>query len=402
MESLQERFCRYVRVETTADESSLSYPSSDGQRELAALLSEELASMGLNVGVSEHAIVTAELPGNVDTAPTICWLAHMDTSPEASGANVDPRVVAYKGGDIVLQNGRVISAADLEGMAGKTLVVTDGTTLLGADDKAGIAVVMEAVARLLIEPERPRCPIKIVFTCDEEIGRGTDKIDVEKLGAVCGYTLDGESEGLIENETFSADVCSVTITGRNIHPGLAYKKMVNALRAGADFISRLPRGLSPEETRERDPFLHPYAMSGGVEEMSFRVLLRGFDEQALKMEREILQSVARETEANWPGVMVKLDFREQYRNMAQFLSKEPRAVVLAERAYKKVGVEPVFKAIRGGTDGSKLSEKGLPTPNLSTGMHNFHSVLEYACLEEMETAVKVLLELAWLWAQERA
>ncbi len=358
--------------------------------------------MGLNVGVSEHAIVTAELPGNVDTAPTICWLAHMDTSPEASGANVDPRVVAYKGGDIVLQNGRVISAADLEGMAGKTLVVTDGTTLLGADNKAGIAVVMEAVARLLIEPERPRCPIKIVFTCDEEIGRGTDKIDVEKLGAVCGYTLDGESEGLIENETFSADVCSVTITGRNIHPGLAYKKMVNALRAGADFISRLPRGLSPEETRERDPFLHPYAMSGGVEEMSFRVLLRGFDEQALKMEREILQSVARETEANWPGVMVKLDFREQYRNMAQFLSKEPRAVVLAERAYKKVGVEPVFKAIRGGTDGSKLSEKGLPTPNLSTGMHNFHSVLEYACLEEMETAVKVLLELAWLWAQERA
>lgn len=401
MQSLQERFCRYVRVETTANESSSSYPSSAGQRDLGELLLEELRGLGLKAEISEHSIVIADLPGNVEEAPTICWLAHMDTSPEAPGASVEPQVVSYTGGDITLKNGRVIPAIDLEGMAGKTLVVTDGTTLLGADDKSGIAVIMEAAARLLKAPERPRCPIKLLFTCDEEIGRGTDKIDVDALGAVCAYTLDGEAQGLIENETFSADVCAVKITGRNIHPGLAYKKMVNALRAGADFLSRLPRELAPEQTKEKEPFLHPYVINGGVEEVSLRVLLRGFDDEALKTERAILEKAARETEGEWPGVSVSLEFHEQYRNMAQFLAKEPRAVALAERAYKKIGIDPVFKAIRGGTDGSKLSEKGLPTPNLSTGMHNFHSVLEYACLEEMETAVRVLLELATLWAEER-
>lgn len=401
MDTLLERFCRYVQVETTANEESKTYPSSPGQTELGKLLLSELQAMGLEADISEHSIVTALLPGNVDGAPTICWLAHMDTSPEAPGKGVKPQVVDYTGGDITLLNGKVIPAADLESVKGKKLVVTDGTTLLGGDDKAGVAVIMTAVHKLLQQGDRPRAPIKVLFTCDEEIGRGTDKIDVESLGAVCAYTLDGESQGLIENETFSADVAVVKITGRNIHPGLAYHKMLNAIRASADFLSRLPREMSPECTKDKEAFLHPYVLNGGVEEVTLRVLLRTFDDAVLSTQRALLHEAAKLTEKEWPGVKVDVQIQEQYRNMGNYLAKEPRAVKLADQAYRAAGIEPVYKAIRGGTDGSKLSEKGLPTPNLSAGMHNFHSVLEYACVDEMETAVKILLELASLWAQER-
>lgn len=401
MESLLERFCRYVKVETTADESSQNYPSSAGQWDLARLLQKELAEMGLQPELSEHAIVSATLPGTVEQAPTICWLAHMDTSPESSGKDVKPQVVEnYSGGDITLKNGKMIPAEDLSGVVGKTVITTDGTTLLGADDKAGVAVVMTALERLLAQPDKPRCPVRVVFTCDEEIGRGTDKLDLEKINAVCAYTLDGEASGLIENETFSADLAVVKIVGKNIHPGLAYGKMSNAIRALGTFLSALPPELSPERTRDKEPFIHPYNLSGGVDEVSLRILLRSFETSDLKEQAKLLESAARKTEEAWPGIKVELDIKEQYRNMALYLSKEPRAVALAEAAYKKLGIEPTFKAIRGGTDGSRLSELGLPTPNLSTGMHNFHSELEFACLEEMESAVKVLLELAALWGNE--
>lgn len=400
MDTLLDRFCRYVQVETTANEESKTYPSSPGQTELGKLLLSELRALGLQADLSEHSIVSALVPGNVEGAPTICWLAHMDTSPEAPGRGVKPQVVDYVDGDITLLNGKVIPAADLESVKGKKLVVTDGTTLLGADDKAGIAVIMTAVHRLLQQSEKRRAPIKVLFTCDEEIGRGTDKIDVDSLGAVCAYTLDGESEGLIENETFSADVAVVKITGKNIHPGLAYNKMLNAIRASADFLSRLPREMSPECTKDKESFLHPYVLNGGVEEVTLRVLLRTFDDAELSTQRALLHEAAKLTEKEWPGVKVDVQIQEQYRNMGNYLAKEPRAVKLADQAYRAAGVEPAYKAIRGGTDGSKLSEKGLPTPNLSAGMHNFHSVLEYACLDEMETAVKILLELASLWADE--
>jgi tripeptide aminopeptidase len=402
MQNLRDRFCRYVRVETTANEESKDYPSSPGQRNLGELLKEELLAFGLEARIDDHAIVSASLPGNVEGAPTICWLAHMDTSPEASGVGVNPQVwECYQGGDLTLKNGRHIPAEDLNSMIGKTLITTDGTTLLGADDKAGIAVIMTALERLLADPQTPRCPVKIIFTCDEEIGRGTDKLNLDEIQAVCAYTLDGESEGLIENETFSADLAVVTIKGTNIHPGLAFGKMVNAIRAAGRFLEKLPAELAPEKTTGKEPFIHPYVIKGGVDEVVLRILLRSFNTSDLAVQADLLQTAAKQTVHELDGVSVVVEVKEQYRNMLEFLNKEPRAVSLAEMAYKNIGVDPVFKSIRGGTDGSRLSEMGLPTPNLSTGMHNFHSELEFACLDEMETAVKLLLELARLWSAER-
>jgi len=402
MDTLLERFCRYVKQETTAREDSGEYPSSTGQWELARQLAQELQGMGLEATISDHAIVSAVVPGNVDGAPKICWLAHMDTSPEASGKGVNPQVIKnYSGGSLTLPNGAEIPAEDLHGLEGKTIVTTDGTTLLGADDKSGIAVIVTAVERLLADSERPRCEVEVLFTCDEEIGCGTDKLDLSRLGAVCAYTLDGEGEGLIENETFSADLAVVKIRGKNIHPGLAYQKMVNAVRAAGTFLEHLPADLSLETTRAREPFLHPYVVKGGVDEVTVRILLRSFCTEDLVLQAELLQKIATEVMDRWPNTTIDIEIKEQYRNMAQYLAGEPRAVSLAERAYKNVGVEPKFRAIRGGTDGSRLSELGLPTPNLSTGMHNFHSEKEFACLEEMETAVRILLELATLWSEER-
>lgn len=397
-----DRFCRYVRVETTADDSSRTYPSSAGQTDLARLLVDELRALGLEASMDEFSIVSALLPGNVEGAPTVAWLAHMDTSPEASGKGVDPQVIeCYAGGDLPLKSGRTIPASDLVGFEGKTLVTTDGTTLLGADDKSGVAIIVTAIERLLAEPERLRCPIRVIFTCDEEIGRGTDKLDLEAINAVCAYTLDGESQGQLENETFSADLAVVKVIGKNIHPGLAYGKMCNAIRATAKFLEQLPPDLSPERTREREPFLHPYVIDGGVAEVTLRVLLRSFDTPDLAEMAEKLRSAAQSVMEMVPGVTVEVEIKEQYRNMGEYLAKEPRAVALAEEAYRKVGIEPVLRSIRGGTDGSRLSEKGLPTPNLFAGMHNFHCEQEFACLDEMENAVKVLLELATLWSQER-
>lgn len=401
MSSLLERFCRYVQVETTADENSTSYPSSEGQRDLAELLARELREFGLQATVDEHAIVSALLLGTVQGAPTIALFAHLDTSPEASGKAVKPRVVkGYEGGDIALPHGNPIAAEDLVGFEGKTLITTDGSTLLGADDKAGVAVIMTAVERLLAQPERPRCPVRVVFTCDEEIGHGTDKLALDEIGAVCGYTLDGESAGLIENETFSGDMAIVTVRGRNIHSGLAYGKMCNALRAAGKFLDLLPPELSPERTRDREPFLHPYHMEGAVAEATIRIILRSFHTPDLEGLAEHLRVAGLKVMEAMPEATVEIEIKEQYRNMSDYLAKEPRAVALAEQAYLKVGITPGFRSIRGGTDGSRLSELGLPTPNLSTGMHNFHCEQEFACLEEMETAVSVLLELTALWSQE--
>ena len=403
MSSLLQRFCRYVRVETTANEASQTYPSSPGQSDLAAVLAEELRAFGLDASMDEFSIVSALLPGNVEGAPTIAWLAHMDTSPEASGKDVDPQVVeTYAGGDLTLKSGRIIPACDLQGFQGKTLITTDGITLLGADDKSGVAVIMTALERLLAQPQRTRCPIRVIFTCDEEIGRGTDKLNLQTIDAVCAYTLDGEGQGLIENETFSADLAVIKVTGRNIHPGLAYGKMCNAIRAAAKFLEQLPPELSPERTCERQPFLHPYVIEGGVAEVTVRVLLRSFHTPDLVEMAQRLRLAAQSVMEAMPEATLEVEVKEQYRNMAEYLAKEPRAVALAEQAYRKVGLEPVFKSIRGGTDGSRLSEMGLPTPNLSTGMHNFHCEQEFACLDEMETAVTVLLELATLWSEQKA
>jgi tripeptide aminopeptidase len=406
MSTLLDRFCRYARIDTQADEASVTYPSSPGQLDLSRLLAAELRDLGLrDAAVDEHGIVLATVPATAGrTGPAIAWIAHVDTSPETSGRGVKPVVHRdYDGGDIVLPGDptKVLRPAedpDLARLKGKTIITTDGTTLLGADDKAGVAVIMEAAAYLAAHPEVPHGPVRVCFTCDEEIGHGVDHVDLKKLGAVAGYTLDGSGAGEIDGETFSADLAVVTVRGVNIHPSIGKGKMVNAIRLAGAFLQRLPwQALSPETTADREGFLHPYRIEGGVAEATLRILLRDFDTPRLADKAEVLRAVARLLEAEHRRAKIDVTVTPQYRNMAEGLAKEPRALAFAEEAMRRAGLEPKRTIIRGGTDGSRLTEMGLPTPNLSTGEHNPHSPLEWTCLEEMETAVRVLVELAQVW-----
>jgi tripeptide aminopeptidase len=406
-ERLLDRFLRYVRVNTTAREGANNYPSSPGQIDLGRLLAHELRLMGASdVQQNEFGIVTATLPANTDSVETIAFNAHLDTSPETTGANVRPQVIReYPGGDIPLPGNltKVITVAanpELTRLVGKTIVTTDGTTLLGADDKAGVAAIMEAAAYLLEHPELPRGRVRVCFTCDEEIGHGVDHVDLNELGANVCYTLDGSATGEIDTETFSADLAKVTVRGVNIHPMIAKGKMVNAVRAAADFVARLPRETcSPETTDGREGFLHPYAIEGGVAEVSLRILLRDFQTSALAELADRLRAAARETERSFPGASLELEIVRQYRNMAEGLAREPRAVEYAQRAFKNLGRPCKLTIVRGGTDGSRFTELGLPTPNLSTGEHNPHSPLEWTCLEEIVEAAEIIVELVQVWAR---
>jgi tripeptide aminopeptidase len=408
IEPLLDRFCRYVRIDTRADEQATKYPSTAGQLVLGKMLVEELIALGLkHAAQDEHGIVTATIPATSKRAiPTIAWFAHMDTSPETTGTNVKPIVHRnYDGSDITLPGDptkvlRPSEFPELTKLLGKTVVTTDGTTLLGADNKAGIAVIMEAAKHLLANPKIEHGPIRICFTCDEEIGHGVDHVDIKKLGAVVGYTLDGMGEGEIEGETFSADKATVTITGVNIHPSIAKGKMVNAIRLAGVFLDHLPRtALAPEVTDGREGFIHPYTIEGGVGRTILHLLLRDFDTPKLAEQAERLRTIAQQLTAEFPMAKVDVEITKQYRNMADGVKKEPRAMQYAIEAMKRAGLEPRIMSIRGGTDGSRLTELGLPTPNLSTAEHNPHSPLEWTCVEEMETAVKVLVELAHVWAQ---
>lgn len=404
--TLLDRFCRYARIDTQADEASQTYPSTPGQLELGKLLRDELLAMGYaDARQNEHGYVFATIPGNVPGAPTIAFNAHVDTSPETSGKNVDPQIHRnYDGSDIVLTKdpSKVIRVADnpeLAALKGKTIVTTDGTTLLGGDDKAGIAVIME-LARILAEnPAIPHGPVRIVFTCDEEIGKGILHLDPKEIGAVVAYTLDGSGAGEIEEETFSADKATVTVTGVNIHPALGFGRMTNAVRLLAKFVDRLPqRVLSPESTQDRQGFLHPYQIEGGVGRATCGILLRDFDTPKLDEYADLLRDIAKQIEREYPAAKVEVAITQQYRNMKDGIGREPRAVPYAVEATKRAGLTPQLKIIRGGTDGALLTAKGLPTPNLSTGEHNFHSPLEWVCEEEMAQAVAVLVELVQVWA----
>jgi tripeptide aminopeptidase len=408
MNTLLERFCRYVRVNTQSDETAATYPSSPGQLELGEMLVEELQALGLrDAAVDDHGIILATIPATISQqAPTIAWVAHLDTSPETTGRDVKPVIHAnYDGHDIVLPGDpskvvRVSDNPELAHLKGATIITTDGTTLLGADDKAGAAVIMEAAAHLMARPDIPHGPIRICFTCDEEIGHGVDHVDLKKLGAVVAYTLDGGGQGEIDGETFSADLAVVTIQGVNIHPSIGKGKMVNAIRLAAAFLDRLPaQALSPETTAEREGFLHPYRIEGGVAEVTMRILLRDFDTPRLGEKAALVRSIAGLLLAEYPRARIDVKITPQYRNMADGLAKEPRALAFAEEAMRRAGIEPKLTIVRGGTDGSRLTEMGLPTPNLSTGEHNPHSPLEWTCLEEMATAVRVLVELAQVWGR---
>jgi tripeptide aminopeptidase len=373
------------------------------------MLAGECQEIGLaDVAMNDFGIVTATLPASPGCrAPAVAWFAHVDTSPEFTAENVRPTVHSnYDGRDLVLpgDSSRVLRTAEnpaLTRLIGRTIITTDGTTLLGADDKSGIAVIMTAAAHLLAHPEIVHGPIRVCFTCDEEVGHGVDHVDLDKLSVVCGYTLDSEGSGRIDTETFSADLAIVKVTGVNTHPSIGKGAMVNAVWILSDFISRVPTDrLSPETTDGRDGFLHPYQISGGVASASARIILRDFETATLADHARLLEGIASELRAKHPRARIEVEIHKQYRNMRDGLAKEPRALAKAIEAVRAAGLEPELSQIRGGTDGSVLTERGLPTPNLSSGQHNPHSPLEWTCLEEMQKAVDILIELAIAWGRE--
>jgi len=407
MSSVLERFLRYVRYDTQSDERSTTYPSTESQLVLLRDLAAELRDIGVSdASVDEFGYVFATIPPTAGrNAPTIGFIAHVDTSPEMSGAGVTPIVHrAYDGRDLVLPDApdAVLRLADIPALAdqmGHDIVTASGTTLLGADDKAGVAEIMTAAAYLTAHPEIPHGPIRIAFTPDEEVGRGTLHFDVRRFGAVCAYTLDGGARGEIETESFSADAFTATFHGFNTHPGYARGRMVNAIKAAAAFIDSLPNAVSPETTDGYEGFVHPYVVHAGVERTSVRLIVRDFVTAALAAKEKMLSELAERAAARFPGARVETAIEEQYRNMGEVLARHPEIAERARQAIRRVGLEPRSKPIRGGTDGSRLSFMGLPTPNLFAGEHNFHSRLEWASVQDMERAVDVIVELAKIWSE---
>jgi tripeptide aminopeptidase len=400
-----ERLLRYVQVDTQSDDDSDTYPSTMKQRDLGEMLAKELREAGLeDVELTKHSYVFATLPGSA--GPTIGLIAHMDTSSDESGANVKPQVVRnYDGGDIVLPGDtRKVLRADenphLAERAGHDIVTTDGTTLLGADDKAGIAEVMGAVAYLAAHPEIEHAPIRVGFTVDEEVGRGVDHFDIDEFGADFAYTLDGSELGRIDDETFSASEVRITIEGHSVHPGTSKGKMVNAIKLAARIVERLPAdSRSPETTEGRDGFVHPTRITGTTAEAELRFIARDFDAQKLEELEQLLQQLADEVAAEEPRATVTVTREDSYRNMKEFLDQEPAVTEAADEAARRVGLEPWREPIRGGTDGAMLSARGLLTPNIYTGAHQFHSVLEWASVQDMAASAATIVELAKLWAE---
>lgn len=406
---LLDRFLRYVRVGTAADPHSDSYPSTESQRTLGQMLADELAAMSVDgVVQDEHALVWGTVPATFDgDIPTVALVAHMDTSPEAPGDNVQPQVIQhYAGGDITLPSGKVISAdstPSLSQLIGSTLITTDGTTLLGGDDKAGVAIIMELAATLIENPHLQHGPVRILFTCDEEIGHGTDKIDLAKVDATVAYTIDGGGRGTIDVETFSADSATVRFIGHNIHPSIGKGRMINATKAASEFVALLPRDRqTPETTQDREGFIHPHSIQGGVGEATVELILRSFETSDLEIYADLIRGAADQVVQQTPGIRVQVDINEQYRNMRDGLVDFPEAVSIAEQAFDELGRDCKREIIRGGTDGSQLTEKGLPTPNLSSGQHNIHSVTEFACLDEMVEATEHLVRMLSIWANQKS
>ena len=403
-----DRFLKYVKYDTQSDEESESFPSSEKQKILSQDLANGLKEMGLeDAHMDEWGYVMATLPSNTDKkVDSIAFIAHVDTSPAVTGKDVNPVIRKnYQGGDIKLENGGwVIKESenpDLKNMKGFDIITTDGTTLLGADNKAGVAEIMDAVAYFMAHPEVKHGPVKICFTPDEETGRGTEKIDLDKLGAKYAYTVDGSSRGEVEIETFSADAVNINIIGKNIHPGYAKGIMVNSMKVAAHFIDNLPKDkLSPETTEKREGYFHPVAMNGNEEKTTIKFIIRDFNTSNLQKFEDILKNIAEESVANFPGAKLEFEVIEQYRNMKEVLDNHPQVYEYAFEAMKNLDIELITHPIRGGTDGSRLSFMGLPTPNIFAGEHSFHSQLEWVAIQDMEMAVKVIVEIAQVWEQK--
>ncbi len=404
--NVAERFMRYVQIDTTSDPTSSTFPSSAKQRDLAIVLHAELQKLGLqDVQIDEWSYVFATIPSNVTHAlPTICFCSHIDTAPDCSGTNVKPILHAnYSGEPISLPDDpqQVLRTEDhpyLLQKIGDDLITASGLTLLGADDKAGVSIIMELAAYLVTHPEVKHGPIRILFTPDEEVGRGVEQLDMQKLNADFGYTLDGGPLGDIEDETFSADAATVIFHGVSAHPGYAKGKMVNAIKLASEFVAALPKEKwSPETTSHREGFVHPTAIDGGLEKASVQLILRDHDTQLLETYPQILSSLAQQIVASYPGARFELSVQEQYRNMKQILVNVPFVADYAEEAIRKAGLNPKRSIIRGGTDGSRLSFMGLPCPNIFTGEMAIHSKLEYVSVQDMEKAIDTLVELVQIW-----
>jgi tripeptide aminopeptidase len=405
--TVEERFIRYVQIDTTADPNSSSFPSSMKQKDLGLVLFNELTAMGLKaIEMDEWGYVFATIPSNSSTEnlPTICFCSHMDTAPDCSGTNVKPIVHRnYTGQPIVLpdDNNQVITTDRhpyLKEKIGDDLITASGLTLLGADDKAGVAIIMDFVHFIQQNPTIPHGPIRILFTPDEEVGRGVEKLDMKKLNADYGYTLDGGKLGDIEDETFSADAVKVTIHGISAHPGYAKNKMVNAMKVASEFITALPKDKwSPETTQDREGFVHPVSIEGGLETATIQFIIRDHITENLREFENRLESILKMVIEQYNGVHYTFEISEQYRNMKEVLQTVPSVTDYAVQAMQNVGINPNPTIIRGGTDGSRLSFMGLPCPNIFTGEMAIHSKHEYVSVQDMEKAVKTLVELVQIW-----
>lgn len=403
-----DRFLRYVKIDTQSDPASKTIPSTAKQKNLGKLLVEELLAMGISdAHLDQYGYVYATIPANTDKkVPVICFCSHMDTSPDSSGKDVKPIVHKnYDGLDIILPDEPNIiikqsEHPDLAEQIGNDIVTASGTTLLGADNKAGLAEIMDAAHYLINHPEIKHGTIKILFTPDEEIGRGTDKVDLAKLGADFGYTIDGEKRGTIEDETFSADGLMITIHGVSAHPGFAKGKMESAIKAAGEILARLPKDhLSPETTSGKDGFVHPVTVNGTIEEASIKFIIRDFNDEKLKEHAAILHDIVKNVMKAYPNSTFTFEVTEQYRNMKKVLDQHPEVADYALEAIRRAGLKPIRNSIRGGTDGSRLSFMGLPCPNIFAGEHAFHSKYEWVSVQDMEKAVQTIVHLAMIWEE---
>jgi tripeptide aminopeptidase len=406
-ESVLDKFLRYVIIDTQSKEDSESYPSTAKQFDLLNLLVKELKDLGVpNVVMDEYGYVMAAIPSNAQKdVPAIGFIAHVDTSPEVSGTNVKPQIITnYNGGDIVLPGDPTAVIRESENPAlktalGKMIVTSDGTTLLGADDKAGLAIIMTAIQSIIENQNIIHGDIKIGFTPDEEVGAGTKFFNINKFGAQFAYTIDGDTPGELNKETFSANSCLISVHGRDIHPGSAKNIMVNSVRVISDIIARLPKKMAPETTEGYEPYIHPYVLEGGVGKSTVKILFRDFKTAGLDALKKIVEIAAAEVQQLYPHAKIEIQVTEQYRNMREELEKDTRVIDYLFEATKRAGLHPEWTPIRGGTDGSRLTENGLPTPNIFTGGANYHSKTEWVNVWGMEKAVETILNLMKIWVE---
>ena len=406
--TVSERFVRYAKIDTQSDPESINCPSTEKQKDLSRILVQELKEMGIkDAELDEHGYVYATIESNSEkVVPVICFCSHVDTSPDCSGTLVNPIIHKnYAGQDIILpydtsQKINFLEHPALANQIGNDIITADGKTLLGADNKAGVAEIMDAANYLMLNPDVKHGKIRILFTPDEEIGRGADKVNIKKLGADFGYTMDGETIGHIENETFSADAVTIKINGFTTHPGFAKDKMQHAIKIASQIINQIPKDKTPETTENKQPFIHPTGINGGLEKVEIKFIVRAFDTETLLALEEDLKNITNQVLLNYNKCSFEFIVTQQYRNMREVLDKHPNVVNHAIEAISRTGVKPVLSSIRGGTDGSRLSFMGLPCPNIYAGEHAFHSKQEWVSIQDMQKAVETIIHLVNIWEEK--